>query len=94
MDKKQGVIMKPFENTAPQLRLLRPKGVSQASVAKKYKVHVQFVSNWERGTCLPPMPVMRKIYNEMVPVDKAMFAICVKIDRHKQFMNKLLKGKK
>lgn len=86
--------MKPFENTAPQLRLLRPKGVSQASVAKKYKVHVQFVSNWERGTCLPPMPVMRKIYNEMKPVDRAVFQMNVKQDFANQYMNKLMKGKK
>lgn len=83
-----------FENTAPLLKRLRAPGVSQAKIAKKYKVHVQFVSNWERGTCLPPMPVMRKIYADMVPVDKAVFAISVKQDFAKQYMNKLLKGKK
>lgn len=29
-------------------------GFTQAALAKKLKVHVQFVSNWERGVCAPP----------------------------------------
>lgn len=30
------------------------QGFTQAALAKKLKVHVQFVSNWERGICAPP----------------------------------------
>ena len=29
-------------------------GLTQAEVSKTLKVHVQFVSNWERGQCAPP----------------------------------------
>lgn len=29
-------------------------GYTQSEIAEKLKVHVQFVSNWERGLCAPP----------------------------------------
>lgn len=29
-------------------------GYTQYELAEKLKVHVQFVSNWERGICAPP----------------------------------------
>ncbi|WP_409477604.1 helix-turn-helix domain-containing protein [Pseudobdellovibrio sp. HCB154] len=30
------------------------EGFTQGALAKKLKVHTQFVSNWERGLCAPP----------------------------------------
>ena len=35
--------------------------LSQAKLAKKIGVHVQFVSNWERGLCAPPDHCLKKL---------------------------------
>lgn len=44
-----------FQNLGKLLKKTRmAAGFSQAQLAKKLKVHVQFVSNWERGICAPP----------------------------------------
>lgn len=29
-------------------------GMTQGEVAEELKIHSQFVSNWERGKCMPP----------------------------------------
>jgi DNA-binding transcriptional regulator YiaG len=34
------------------------KNMTQGDLGKYLKVHTQFVSNWERGKCLPPDKVM------------------------------------
>ena len=36
-------------------------GLTQASLATRVDVHSQFVSNWERGLCAPPMDKKRKL---------------------------------
>lgn len=37
-------------------------GLTQAEVSKKLGVHSQFVSNWERGCCLPPGKSLKDLY--------------------------------
>ena len=86
--------MSKFANTAPILKQQRKPGITQAAYAKKLKVHVQFVSNWERGKCLPPIPQMKKIYLDMTPVDKAIFNISVGTDLKKSYMRKIERGLK
>ena len=86
--------MSKFANTAPILKQQRKPGITQAAYAKKLKVHVQFVSNWERGKCLPPTPQMRKIYRDMPPVDQAIFRLGVRTDLEKSYMNKINRGLK
>lgn len=81
---------KPFENTAPLLRGIRQfLGISQAEYAKQLKVHVQFISNWERGLCLPPNPQMKKIYKKMTPLERTAFEIRVREDKGNQYMKKI-----
>lgn len=48
--------MAEFNHLGTYLREKRlEKDLSQAELAKSLKnVHVQFVSNWERGLCAPP----------------------------------------
>lgn len=44
-----------FQNLGTYLRERRlTVGLTQAELSAKLKVHVQFVSNWERGACAPP----------------------------------------
>ena len=52
-----------FHATGELLRAARLKrDYSQAGLADKLKdIHVQFVSNWERGLCLPPSERMGDI---------------------------------
>lgn len=46
---------KPYENSGKALRARREEvKMTQIAVAKACGVHVQFVSNWERGICYPP----------------------------------------
>lgn len=44
-----------FQNLGTHLKEKRmASGLTQAELAGLLKVHVQFVSNWERGLCAPP----------------------------------------
>lgn len=44
-----------FQNLGVYLKEKRVSaGFTQAELSKALKVHVQFVSNWERGQCAPP----------------------------------------
>lgn len=44
-----------FKNLGKYLKEKRINaGYTQSELAEKLKVHVQFVSNWERGICAPP----------------------------------------
>lgn len=44
-------------------------GLTQAELSKKLKVHVQFVSNWERGACAPPSHCFQQAL-EVLEVDR------------------------
>lgn len=47
--------MKKYEATGELLKMFRTRAeLTQTEVAAKLKIHVQYVSNWERGLCLPP----------------------------------------
>lgn len=44
-----------FQNLGTYLKEKRAQsGYTQTELSKILKVHVQFVSNWERGLCAPP----------------------------------------
>lgn len=44
-----------YQNLGKYLKAKRmASGYTQSELAEKLKVHVQFVSNWERGICAPP----------------------------------------
>lgn len=53
---------KTFQKLGEALRKRRKElGLTQAEVAKGADVHVQFVSNWERGLCYPPEANHKKL---------------------------------
>lgn len=44
-----------FQNLGQYLKEKRlSEGFTQTEISQTLKVHVQFVSNWERGLCAPP----------------------------------------
>lgn len=50
------------DNIAEYLRRSRlVKNMSQRALAKKLGYHAQYISNWERNRCLPPVSIMREL---------------------------------
>ena len=51
-----------FSNLSKLLKEQRVKAsFTQSEIAEALKVHVQFVSNWERGQCAPPAHCFDKL---------------------------------
>ena len=51
-----------FSAAGMYLHALRIKaGLTQIELSKKINVHPQFVSNWERGTCMPPKHCLKQM---------------------------------
>lgn len=75
-----GLVLKAFRNAKDQ---------TQEELSKNVKVHSQFVSNWERGKCLPPTPAMKKIYKDMSKEQQASFRSAVSDDLTATYMDKL-----
>lgn len=54
-----------FNHIAPILKEMRKEtGKTQAEFSKKYNVHSQFCSNWERSLCLPPSPEFKRMIRD------------------------------
>lgn len=82
--------MSKFANSATVLKSVR-KGqtLTQKQYADSLKVHVQFVSNWERGLCLPPTPVMKKVFKNMSAGNKSKFESAITEDMRVSFMARI-----
>lgn len=79
-----------FENAGIVLHAYRKSmSMTQLELSKKSKVHSQFVSNWERGKCLPPLPVMKKIYKSMTSDQKVNFKDAIQQDFTFSYMKKI-----
>lgn len=79
-----------FTNAAVPLRAIRDKSKqTQIEMAVELGCHVQFVSNWERGKCLPPTPVMKRLYNNMTAKEKKYFDKCVGADYTNAFKRRI-----
>ena len=79
-----------FENAGIVLKAYRKSiRMTQLELSKKSKVHSQFVSNWERGKCLPPVPVMKKIYKSMTEDQRINFKDAIQQDFTSSYMKKI-----
>lgn len=55
-----------YENTGRFMRSLREdKGLTQREIAEAFKIHTQYVSNFERGTCPPPLKKTKKAFRRL-----------------------------
>jgi len=51
-----------FKRAGKYLQTIRERAeLTQVEVADKLKLHPQFVSNWERGICMPPRSAFKKL---------------------------------
>lgn len=80
--------MKRYSNTSVLLKVIRGER-TQVEMSKKLRCHVQFVSNWERGVCLPPVPAMKRLYKDMTVKQRKYFEKCVGADLTGAFMSKI-----
>lgn len=54
--------------------------LSQTEFADKFETNSQFTSNWERGQCLPPSRVMKRMLKSLNDHEKAMLKGFLKAD--------------
>lgn len=79
-----------YNNAGQVLKSFRSHlDITQKEMATRYKIHVQFVSNFERGLCLPPLKAMKKIYKDMSAQEQIRFKRAVSSDLAADYMNKL-----
>lgn len=77
--------MSEYTNTGLLLKELRmKKGLTQLELCEKVdpKMHIQYVSNWERGLCMPPKHAyvaLAKVLRITKPI-KTQIAYCLKQD--------------
>lgn len=54
--------MQSFIQTGLILRKMRERaGLTQAELGNACEIHSQFVSNWERGICMPPKHALKDL---------------------------------
>lgn len=54
--------------------------LTQTEMAQRFDSNSQYVSNWERGQCLPPPRVMKKLLKVVTDHEKAMLKGFLKAD--------------
>ena len=58
--------MSKYKNCGEVLKALREElDLTQIDLAHRCRCHSQFVSNWERGICLPPSLEMNRMLNAL-----------------------------
>lgn len=83
-----------FQNLGSYLKERRlAVGLTQAEVSEKLKVHTQFVSNWERGTCAPPSHCFHQAI-EILEADKDKLVKLMVLDSKIVIEAKVFKKKK
>lgn len=68
-------------------------GLTQAEVSKLSKVHVQFVSNWERGICAPPNHCFQLVM-DLLKADRHKIVDLMVQDTKRSIEEKIFKKKK
>lgn len=80
-----------YKNLGRHLKVKRiAAGYSQSELAKKLKVHVQFVSNWERGICAPPAHCFQ-LTLDILKADREKIVVVMLLDAKKSIQAKIFK---
>lgn len=83
-----------FQNLGKYLKEKRlTVGLTQAKLGKTLKVHVKFVSNWERGQCAPPSHCFQKAL-DILEADRVKVVNLMVLDSKKIIQQKVYKKKK
>lgn len=80
-----------YKNLGKHLKEKRiAAGYSQSILAKKLKVHVQFVSNWERGICAPPAHCFQQTL-DILKADREKIVVVMLLDAKRSIVAKIFK---
>lgn len=83
-----------FQNLGMYLKEKRvTSGYTQTELSKILKVHVQFVSNWERGLCAPPSHCFHDII-DVLKLDRKHLVEVMLIDSKIIIESKVFKKKR
>lgn len=78
-----------FKNLGTYLQERRIEvNLTQAKLAQLLKIHVQYVSNWERGVCSPPSHCFQKTL-EILKVDRKKIVAMMLLDSKKEIEGKV-----
>ena len=77
--KNKKVSKKQFSSLGDYLKEKREStSYTQSYVAKSCQCKAQFVSNWERGLCSPPWPILKKLIKIYDLPQKQLFLFLMK----------------
>lgn len=83
-----------FQNLGIYLREKRlSAGFTQTELSQSLKVHVQFVSNWERGLCAPPSHCFHHLI-EVLDLSREQVVSAMVSDSKRSIEAKVFKKKK
>ena len=83
-----------FQNLGIYLREKRlSAGFTQTELSQSLKVHVQFVSNWERGLCAPPSHCFHHLI-EVLELSREQVVSAMVSDSKRSIEAKVFKKKK
>ena len=77
--KNKSQLKKQFSSLGDYLKVKRENSqLTQSDVAKSCQCKAQFVSNWERGLCSPPWPILKKLIKIYELPQKQLFLFLMK----------------
>lgn len=80
-----------YQNLGIYLQTQRIKAkLTQAKLAELLKIHVQYVSNWERGICAPPSHCFQKAL-DILKVDRKKIVAAMLLDSKRTIEDKIFK---
>jgi transcriptional regulator with XRE-family HTH domain len=80
--------VKTFKRSGLVLKSFREKlGKTQIQISSVYNLHTQYISNFERGICLPPVDTMKAIF-KLKGFPKDIFKEALKEDLFESQMQK------
>lgn len=83
-----------FQNLGVYLKEKRLKaGFTQTELSQFLKVHVQFVSNWERGLCAPPSHCFHNLI-DVLDLNREQVVNAMVSDSKRAIEEKIFKKKK
>ncbi len=86
-----------YQSAAKKLKDFRVNvlGMTQAELIKPFKRHIQAVSNWERGICLPPKDIFVSVFlSKMSPAKFIAFKDALAEDLVKHVIDRATAPKK
>ena len=72
-----------LKNTGKTLASIRKeRGMTQSELAKRLGVHSQYISNFERSTCMPPKSSLKKLKKvlALTKIERECLSLAMEVD--------------